>query len=238
VPVATEQRPGPSASKQGKDDRPFWRKPWQLGSIVVIAIALPALAWLSQSGSDEVRTTAPSTTVKPGTPTTLNAGGDQQGTAASNGASSTTVAGPPDTGPAPTIPATITVEGNENVRDGSVVTFHVAAKPGSQMFGFEARLCRAGVTYVDDADVLPTHGGNCLGHQLSAGSDQLIAVRGAPPYESADGSFRVGVGTDTYPTDDGQQATITCGPGNPCVLVLKVQYPNGYGFQAVPLTYA
>jgi hypothetical protein len=45
------------------------------------------------------------------------------------------------------------------------------------------------------------------------------------------------VGTDTFQMTDGSQRSVTCGPSNPCAIVLKLQYPNGFGFEAVQVTY-
>jgi hypothetical protein len=49
--------------------------------------------------------------------------------------------------------------------------------------------------------------------------------------------FRVGEGTSTYKTQDGDPVSITCGHGHPCTLAVKFQIPNGYGFRTYPLEY-
>ncbi|MGH9268594.1 MAG: hypothetical protein ACRD0D_10515 [Acidimicrobiales bacterium] len=65
-----------------------------------------------------------------------------------------------------------------------------------------------------------------------------MQVRGAPPFASAEGQFRAGVGTDQFRLRDGSDGSVTCGPGHPCQVVLKVQYPGGFGFTMVPIDYA
>lgn len=136
------------------------------------------------------------------------------------------------------MPAAVTVDGTTGLRDGQDVRVRAAADNGSEIFGFEAFLC-AGTAKVDtDADVRPSLTGNCASKPLSAGSDKYKEVRGAPPYQVVESTFRAGVGSDSYTTEDGVPVTISCGPESPCQLVLKVQFPNGYGFRAYPLAYA
>lgn len=135
------------------------------------------------------------------------------------------------------IPADVTVVGTTGLVDGSEVKVKVVAHADSQVFGYEAFLCMSGATFDIDSDIRPTRTGKCLSKPLSAGSDRYQEVRGAPPYAVAESTFRAGVGTDTYSMGDGRQITITCGPGHPCQLVLKIQYPDGFGFRAYDLKY-
>ena len=60
----------------------------------------------------------------------------------------------------------------------------------------------------------------------------------AAPYKTGTLHFRVGVGTSTFTTENLQHVSITCGPGHPCQLVVRLQYPHGFGFKAFPITYA
>lgn len=115
---------------------------------------------------------------------------------------------------------------------------HATPKDGSVIYGFEAFLCRAGTTFSFDADIRPTLTGKCITKPLSPASDDYKQVQAAPPFTAADTTFKVGVGVDTYETKDGQMTTITCGAGNPCTLVLKLQFPDGFGFRAIDLSYA
>lgn len=148
-----------------------------------------------------------------------------------------TVVVPPGDAPAPPIPAQVNVTGNSGARDGTPVVVRVQADGGSKLYGIEARLCRAGATFVFDADFLPTATGNCIARPLSAGSDAKVEVPVPAPNQSGELTFRVGVGTDAFPDREGNVVNITCGPGNPCQVVVKVQYPNGFGFKTYPVTY-
>jgi hypothetical protein len=136
------------------------------------------------------------------------------------------------------IRAEVRAEGNQGIHDGGEVRVEVEAEEGSEVFGFEAFLCAGGATFELDFDVRPTQAGKCVSKPLSAGSDRYQEVRGVPPYRVVETSFRPGVGTDSFQTSEGIPVTITCGPGSPCQLVLKVQYPQGFGFRVLPLEYA
>lgn len=135
------------------------------------------------------------------------------------------------------LPLDVAVSNTSNLRDGSEVSLHVVPKAGSVIYGFEAFLCEGGTTFAGDSDIRPTLAGKCVSKPLSPDSDDYKEVPAAPPYQAADSTFRVGVGTDTYTMRDGKPVTITCGPGHPCQLVLKLQYPNDFGFAAYPLTF-
>lgn len=136
------------------------------------------------------------------------------------------------------IPADIRLEGNRGVRDGQELRIEVQAKGESEIFGFEVFVCAPEATFELDIDIRPTQSGKCLSKPLSPVSDRYKEVRGAPPYDVVETTFRAGVGTDSYEMRDGTPVTIKCGPDDPCQLVLKVQYPNGFGFRAFPLDYA
>lgn len=158
-------------------------------------------------------------------------------------ATPTTVAGPaPSLGPRPPaadapIPLAVQVSSTQGLRDGQTVSVTVTPEGGSQVFGFEAFLCKGGVDFRLDADIRPDETGKCVAHPVSASSDDYKLVQAEPPYQSVTADFRVGVGTDQFQLRDGRAVQITCGPGNPCQLVLKLQYPDAYGFRAFPLTF-
>lgn len=147
-----------------------------------------------------------------------------------------TVVVPPGDTPI-TVPAQVNVSGNNGARDGTPVVVRVQADAGSKLYGIEARLCRAGATFTFDADFLPTAAGNCIARPLSSGSDAKVEVPVPAPNQSGELTFRVGVGTDAFNDREGALVNITCGPGNPCQVVVKVQYPNGFGFKTYPVTY-
>lgn len=121
--------------------------------------------------------------------------------------------------------------------DGETVNLHVDAKPGQVVYGFDAYQCKGGTTYQYDYDILPSWSGKCVTHPLSPNAQDFVEVASTAPFKSADGTFRVGVGTTSYQTRDGKTAVITCGPHDPCYLVLKLQFQNGYGFEAIPLEF-
>jgi len=164
------------------------------------------------------------TTTTSGSETTVDPNGEA---AASNAKPFTT----------PNMPVTADVSSTEGLSNGSVVNVQGVPKPGSSLFGMEARLCRGGVAITNDIDFRPTMGGYCLIAPLSPGTDSHVTEAGAPPYLSVDLSFKVGTGTSTFLTQANMNTTITCDRDNPCQLVLKLQYPNGFGFQSVPVTF-
>lgn len=135
------------------------------------------------------------------------------------------------------IPLSLSTSDTKDLQAGDPVAVRVTPHEGSVVYGFEAFLCRSGETYKFDADVRPTLTGKCARQPLSEGSDRYLEVKAAPPYEVAEGVFRVGVGTDSYQTKDGRTVTVTCDRDNPCVVVTKVQFPNGFGFEVIPVTY-
>ena len=136
------------------------------------------------------------------------------------------------------VPESSGVPQTEGVVDGQAVTVHASPEPGSQLFGVEARLCRGDVAVVTDGDFAPTLGGKCIDKPLSTASDAKIVVVGVEPYAGLDVTFRVGVGSTTFKTQYDGSKTITCGPATPCQIVLKLQYPKGFGFKGIPVTYS
>lgn len=137
----------------------------------------------------------------------------------------------------PAIPLQVAVTGNTGLHDGDPVSVHVEPKDGSVVYGFEAIMCAGNAQFSVDADIRPTYTGKCITNPLSPSSQKYMAVKADPPFKVAEATFKVGVGTNTYSTRDGDPVAITCGPGHPCQLVLKLQYPNGFGFAAYPLTF-
>jgi len=142
----------------------------------------------------------------------------------------------PTTQPA-RIPLTVTVSSTSGLTDAEAVTVHVTPDAGSNVYGAEAFLCAPDTTYSLDADIRPSLSGKCVTKRLSPNSLDYLNKPVGPPYQVLDLSFPVGVGTDQFTTQDGRNVTITCGPGHPCTLVLKLQFSHGFGFKAIPLTY-
>lgn len=143
----------------------------------------------------------------------------------------------------PTMPVVVEVPESggkpvtDGVLDGTPVTVRALPESGSLLFGVEARLCRGDRAVVTDGDFSPTLGGNCIAKPLSAQSDAKVSILGQEPYGPLDVTFRVGVGSTTFMTQYDGTTTITCGPSSPCQIVLKLQYPKGFGFQGIPVSY-
>jgi hypothetical protein len=203
--------------------------------LVLIVVVL-----IVRGGSDDqgltTNTTSTSIGARPGG-TGTGTGTDAGSAPADAGATATTLDTVKIPGPSEQIPLDVSVSDTSNLADGDAVSVHVVPKDGSVVYGFEAWLCAGNETYRYDADIRPTLTGKCVANPLSASSDAYKEVRAQPPYTSADTTFRVGVGSDSYRMRDGRDVTVTCGADHPCTLVLKLQFPNGFGFQAIPLTF-
>jgi len=135
------------------------------------------------------------------------------------------------------LPLTVKASDTSGLKDGDKVSFHIVPTASSQVFGVSVRLCEGAATFPALDDFEPATAGKCIGHALSPNSDLLVESGGSPPYQALDAEFRVGVGTDSFQMTDGTPVTITCGPENPCQLVLLLQVPNAFGFQTYPVTY-
>ena len=145
--------------------------------------------------------------------------------------SSVAVGAPTDTRPEPALPAQIVVR-----RDAAgPMVLQITADAGSQVFGAEARLCKADAVVQFDADFRPTLTGQCIADPLSPDTDAHVEAAFAEPYASGELVFRPGAGVSRYATQDGRNVEITCGPGHPCAVVVKVQVPGGFGFKIFPV---
>lgn len=203
---------------------------------VVAVVLVIVVVSRGSSGGSSASANRPSTTTtgKPSSSSTV-AGDSATSEAPADGAAAS---GAPAGYQPPPLPLNVQVSSTENLRDGDEVTVHVTPTDGSNIYGLEAFICKPDATYLLDADIRPTQTGKCITRPLSAASGDYVKVAAAAPYQVADLTIKVGVGTDTYTTSNGQTVTITCGPGDPCTLVLKLQVPDTFGFQAYPLTFA
>jgi hypothetical protein len=136
-----------------------------------------------------------------------------------------------------TLPAIISISSTSNLTDGQAIAIHVVPNKGSAIYGFEARICAPNAVMKVEYDFYPDQTGFCVLTPLSADSDAHGLVQAQPPYQVANLTFRVGVGTSDYTDVNGKHVTITCGPGHPCQLVLLLQVPYGFGFATYKLTY-
>jgi len=142
--------------------------------------------------------------------------------------------------PPPVLPVKVKLSSTQGLRDGDPVNIRIDAEDGSQVFAFTVHQCRRDAVIRNDGDFLDAPGGraNCAANPLSPRSDGPIRVQGEGEFRSVQGTYRIGVGSDSYQTVDAKPAAITCGPQNPCKLVLKIQVPYGFGYQEFPITYA
>lgn len=204
----------------------------------------PSDAAGAPSGTDTTSTTGAGVDPSAGASTTVAPTGGAPGGTVPAPTTTTSAAGadPTDSGfelPEPDpLPLEVSLSSTSGLSDGDAVSVHVTPHDGSSIFGLEAFICKADASYLLDADIRPSQTGKCITRPLSESSNDYVKVGVDPPYESADLDFRVGVGSDRFATQQGDEVTITCGPGNPCQLVLKLQVPDSYGFQAYPLTFA
>ena len=197
------------------------------GVSVVILIAVVVLVVNAGSGSkgssSASATTSPTGDTHPsshaGSTSSTSAAPTTSTTATSGQGAATTTTQP--------IPLEVAVSGTTNLHDGQVVTVTVTADPGSAFYGLDARLCAGSPAIATFYDYTPDPAGNCILHPLSAHSDAYLQVPVASPYKTGTLTFRVGVGTDHFTTENLDKVAITCGPGHPCQLVVRLQYPHG-----------
>jgi len=241
----------PPEGEQPPDESQTGGRGWSTRKrqVVIVAVALAALALLvallggngsSGSKTGGGRSTNAGSANSAGNGATGADAAQAGGTGAAAGQSSGKAGARPNPNGlqiSPGMPLTVSVSDTSHLKDGDNVSIHVVAKPGSAVYGFEARQCAIGVVYNDDALQRPTLGGNCAAQAVSSRSQPYGEFLSDPPNKSVDGAFRVGVGSNTFTTRYGRTVTITCGPGHPCMLVLKLQFPNDYGFEAIPLRF-
>lgn len=162
-------------------------------------------------------------------------------------ASLAVTAAPAANAESPSIPATVTVSPVTGLVDGSQIAIHADAIEGYAIFGLTARLCAASASINLADDFAPSKGGYCISTPLSAGSDAKTVMATTPPNISADLTFRVGVGQETFNTQYGDTVTIGCGPAqSACKLVLEFQVSgtgaagnlNGKVYKSFALDYA
>jgi hypothetical protein len=220
---------------------PNWLEPKVVIPSVIALVAICALVavLLVGGGSDGSTGSASPAGAAAVTSTT------QQGTVPSEATEEPTTATVPNSGPytTPTMPVVVQVPEEDGtpvtdgVIDGQAVTVRAEPEADSLLFGVEARLCRGDRAVVTDGDFAPSLGGMCIDKPLSAVSDSKVSVVGQEPYGSLDVTFRVGVGSTTFMTQYDGSTTISCGPASPCQIVLKLQYPKGFGFKGIPVSY-
>ena len=196
-------------------------------AVVVVTIAVISTRSSSSSSSRDVEVVA----------NEVEAGGNSNESTESSPTTAVKAAQPEGPYTTPNMPMSVSVSATEGLVSGDVVSVKASPSNGSQAFGVEARLCRGDVAIAFDGQMFPTRAGLCVPKPFSAGTDSFVEVANQPPYGPVTVNFTVGTGSQTFTMQDGSQTTITCDAAHPCQLVLKLQYPNGFGFQGVPLTF-
>lgn len=203
-------------------------------AVLVVAVALVVISGRSGSAQRSGQEAAAATASTPiGDP---NSDSMPEATAAQVQQETESLQGPYTT---PDMPLTVEVSSaTEGLRPGDVVSAVTTPSGGSQAFAVEARLCRGDVAIMFDAEMFPTRAGLCIAKPFVEGTDSFVEIVNRPPYGPITVKFRVGTGTQTFTLQDASQTSITCDATTPCQLVLKMHYPNGFGFKGIPLTFA
>ncbi len=208
------------------------------GAAVVVVIAVVVAVLVSGGAGSKGSSSASGTTTVPGAPPSTS----PRSTSSDPAPTTTSTTTAPGNGSATTttqpIPLKVQASATTGLHDGQAVTVTVTADPGSDFYGLDARLCAASPAITTFYDYTPDPAGNCILHPLSANSDAFLQLPVSPPYHTGTLTFRVGVGTDRFTTENLQKVAITCGPGHPCQLVVRLQYPHAFGFRSFPVTFA
>ncbi len=251
VPALLMRRPRPRPRHRRTRVMTSTRRAILAAVVVVTVVVLVAI--VAKRGSD-TSSSATGTTLGSTSTTATDSSSTSETTSTTDGSISGPTIPPPDpneggaTGPRnaegnsvmvplTNLPADVTVDKKSGLSAGDTVTVHITAKSGSKIFGADARLCRDSPVIANSADYAPTQGGQCVAAPLSADSDAFVELQGSDPYTTLDVPFRVGTGTSSYQMQDGTEVSITCGPGHPCTLIVKLQVPDGFGFESFDLSF-
>ena len=196
-----------------------------IGAVVAVVVVVVALVVISTRGASTSQAAS------------RDAGEATEVTLVDSSGATTTSSVAPGPYTTPMMPMSVSVSQTSGLHSGDVVSVTATPSNGSQAFGVEARLCRGDASIEFDGQMMPTRAGLCIPKPFSDGTDSFIEVLNKPPFGPIVVTFRVGTGSQTFGLQDGTQSTITCDATHPCQLVLKMQYPNGFGFQGVPLAF-
>ncbi|MDP9073757.1 MAG: hypothetical protein M3N98_06175 [Actinomycetota bacterium] len=127
------------------------------------------------------------------------------------------------------------------VVDGQPVTITIKSSPGVAIAMAEVNLCRSGVTYQTNPGATATgfpnddFFANCAHNGVSTSQTQGVLsdnggglTANAPTAAGESFIYRVGAGTASWTFPSGTTQTLTCGPSDPCDLVVEllVQRPG------------
>ena len=215
-----------------------WSASRKLASAVLFVALLALLGVLASRSSGSAAAdrsgsaAAGATGGDPGSTSSTAAGGGPGG---ADAVSTNGVSTKPDTTP---LPLAAEIMNTTGLHNGDEVVVDATAEHGSLLYGVEMRLCKEGTIIANDGDMLPTVAGQCASEALSPGGDGYKIVPSEGARTEVHTTYKVSTGTNTFPLDDGGTGSVTCDAGHPCVLAVKYQIPNGFGFRTYPLTFA
>jgi len=137
---------------------------------------------------------------------------------------------------------TISVTPTADVVDGTKVTVNVKARPDIMIGQLWIKQCKLGVPY-DDGNDIQYFNGKCPPSPVSSSADSEIIVSREGAFvlsrtsAGLDVPFRVGSGTTEWAPGSGATSSLTCGPEDPCALVVRVLIAGQYYFSVTRLDF-
>jgi len=184
MPSQTVEAVARGSSPNGPPARGRRRTPIVVGVVALGVLAL--IVALVSGGTSKTKVSGAAshrTTVAPGAAGSAGSQGPAGST--SDGSQLQAVKSASGLNGTPGMPLSVMVSNTQGLKDGDAVAVHVIPQKGSVVYGFEAFLCKAGVSYTLDPDIRPDDTGKCIAHPLSANSQDYIQVKASPPYSSA-----------------------------------------------------
>jgi hypothetical protein len=130
----------------------------------------------------------------------------------------------------------VSVTPTSRVTDGEAVAIHAEAPAGIVIYQISAHLCLPGPNVRTNFD-FGFQGQRCSNKALGRGDvEQTVEFADGVKAGSLD-SFKVGEGSLLWVDELGYPKTISCGPGHPCDLVVRVQITDNTVFFTTPLCY-
>jgi hypothetical protein len=133
-------------------------------------------------------------------------------------------------------PITVSVNPTSGVSDGQAVAIHAEAPSGTLIYSLKAHLCRPGANIRTHFD-WSFSGVRCPGVSVGAGDVEQVSEYGNGTTSAELDSFKVGEGQVAWASATGHSASIDCGPGNPCDVVVQIEITNDTVFYSAPLCY-
>jgi hypothetical protein len=119
-----------------------------------------------------------------------------------------------------------------NLSDGAVVKVH-AESTGLTIYSLSAHVCMPGKVNGDHA--FDFAGPFCV--SVPIGQGEVEKVVSFPGVNAADLEMKVGTGSVEWHNTIGYPYSLTCGPGNPCDLVVRAEITNATAYFQVPLCF-